>query len=97
MNYKKGKKYTRSIMVEKRKKILGEYNKTHFKLKIKGVNGEDISLFHNGHKEWWKNKNSYIENPKCISQGQLLEDKKLHCRNESMLLADFTVEEAPKG
>ena len=84
-------------MLKDRKKAGEKYNKSHFKHKIEGVHGGDLPLFYKSHKEWWKNKKNYIENPWNTSQAKLLQDKKLHSRNDLMLLSDFTTKEAPQN
>lgn len=96
MNYQQGKRKTRSKMVQQRTIRENEYNKNNFKQKIQGVNGPNIPSFYKTDKMWWKKKDRYIQNPKNISQGKVLQDNKLCSRNDMILLADFSTNEAPQ-
>jgi hypothetical protein len=82
-------------MQKNRKDKENEYNHQHFKLKIKGVHGGDIPLFQQTNKEWWKLRDGYNSNPRNTSQIQLHQDNKFWSRNDAILLADFSTEEAP--
>ena len=94
-NWKKNKRYTRTEMIKNRKDKENEYNKQHFKLKMIGVHGQDLPTFAQTNKEWWKLRDGYKSNPKNISHWQLQQDNQFWSRNDQILLADFTGEEAP--
>lgn len=83
-------------MLKERKEKDNKYNAEHFVLDVNGIHPQQIPSFYNSKKEWWKARDGYVENPKHKSQAQMKQDNKLWSRNDQMLLADFTDEEAPK-
>ena len=95
LNHQTRNRYTRSQMVDERKKKEDKYNSDHFQLKIKGMHGGDLPSFYKTKKEWWKWQKFYVENPENKSQSLLIQDRKW-ARNDDILLADFNTEEAPK-
>lgn len=95
-NYKKYKRYTCTAMLIERKNKEKEYNEKNFRLKIIGVNGDKIPSYYKTNKDWWKLRQDYVEQPANTSQRQLQQDNKFWSRNDPILLADFSNEEAPK-
>lgn len=73
-----------------------KYNEDNFKLKILGIHGGDLPQFHRTNKEWWKLRDGYVENAANNSHHQIVQDNKIWSKNDLMLLADFSSEEAPK-
>ncbi|CAI2363543.1 unnamed protein product [Moneuplotes crassus] len=96
MNYQPEVRRTRSNLIQNRTNRENEYNQKHFKLKVLGVNGPDIPSFYKTNKEWWKKRKEYVENPRNKSQAQMLQNNKLGSRNEMIVLADFSINEAPQ-
>ena len=82
------------MLIDRRNKE-NEYNEKYFKQKGRGASGEDLPSYYKTNKEWWKLKSNYVDEPANISQWKLKQDNKFWSRNDPILLADFTSEEAP--
>ncbi|CAI2363551.1 unnamed protein product [Moneuplotes crassus] len=96
MNHHPNERKTRSKMVPHRTDRENVYNKKHFKPTFQGVNGPDIPSFYQHQKEWWKCSKEYVESPVITSQAKLKQNAKLGGPCDNILLADYSVEEAPQ-
>lgn len=95
-NYVKHKRYTRSKMIKDRNDRENSYNAEHFQMKLTGIHNEEPPKFYKTNKEWWKIRDGYVEQPKNVSHHLLQQENKFWSRNDMVLLADFSTEEAPQ-
>ncbi len=83
-------RFSLSKLKNQRKKENLEYNLNTFSRKTIGVHGHELPKFSENeeYKEYWKNKEGYLENPKVSSLTELKENIKYWKKSEDLLLND---------
>ena len=61
-----------------------------------GVHKKALPTFFQNHKQWWKLKRNYVEQPVEVSHHKKQQDAKFWNKNDAMLLSDFSVNQGPE-
>ncbi len=94
LGYQKEDRLTYSKIKEERRKQNVDYHMKTFSNQTIGVHGHELPKFAETEefKEFWKHREGWVENPKYISQVELLEDNKFWKKREEMKIKDHTDE-----
>lgn len=90
MGYYAGERKTYSKVKEQKRKENVDYHMKTFSRQTIGVHGHELPKFseNDTYREYWKFREDWVENPKCISQVELLENQKFWKKKEELKLID---------